>query len=129
MWTETVRIPFYTSTTSAGLFDSEEHTQPEYLEVNKRYVHNPETSFCVRVSGDSMIEAGIDSGSLLVVDRTVQPSNGKIVVAILNGELIVKRFFQNGKQIILAPENPNYPSIEVGPDDTFIISGVVMEIC
>ena len=124
----TVQVPYYATRVPTGYPDPEFDPQMEFLILNSSYVRDPETSFCVRVSGDSMIDAGISTRTLLVVDREVQPTNGKIVLARLNGEITLKRFFQVDGQVLLVPENPNYPSIEVKPEDTFTIIGVVMQI-
>ena len=69
--------------------------------------------------------AGMHSGDILIVDRSLAPQNGKIIVALLNGEFTVKRLKMEEKKIYLLPENPRYPSIEVTADSDFQVWGVV----
>ena len=72
-----------------------------------------------------MKNAGISSGDILVVDRSIDPGNGKIVVALLNGEFTVKRLRIEGKKIALIPENPAYLPIEIRENSDFQVWGVV----
>jgi DNA polymerase V len=66
-----------------------------------------------RVSGDSMTGAGIHNGDLLIVDRSIEPTSGRVVIAVLNGERTVKRLHSEGDRLLLLAENANYPPIEV----------------
>jgi DNA polymerase V len=79
----------------------------------------------VKVSGDSMTGAGINDGDVLVVDRSEQPAHGKIVVAVLDGELTVKRLVMKNGQTQLAPENPRYQPIVVAAEQDLHVWGVV----
>lgn len=95
------------------------------LDLNEYIVKHPAATFFVRVSGDSMIEAGIYPQDILVVDRAETVKNGKIVVALYNGAFTVKRFVSGPKGIILQPANPKYAPILVSEEDDFQIWGVV----
>ena len=75
-----------------------------------------------------MIEAGIHTGDLLVVDRSLRPQSGKVVIAVINGELTVKRLFKENEKLFLMPENPSYPSIEITDAMDFMIWGVVTNV-
>jgi DNA polymerase V len=75
-----------------------------------------------------MINAGINNSDILVVDRSLSPKHGDIVIAALNGELTVKRLHTTGKVLVLKPENPEYPEIEVGEDIDFLVWGVVTSV-
>jgi DNA polymerase V len=75
--------------------------------------------------GDSMIGAGIHNGDLLVVDRSKNPTSGKVVVAVVEGELTIKRFVKRKDKIFLCPENPAYPEIDITDNEEASIWGVV----
>lgn len=106
---------------------SEEYSEGQ-LDLNEHLLKNPDSTFFVRVSGDSMIEVGIHPGDLLVVDRSVRPGNGKIVIAVIDGDLTVKKLFKEGGKIYLMPENPSYPCIEITNGMDFMIWGVVTHV-
>ena len=72
-----------------------------------------------------MIQAGIHSGDILIVDRAIEPEDGKVVIAAIDGELTVKRILKRDGKLYLAAENPDYNLIEVSPEQSFIIWGVV----
>ena len=95
------------------------------LDLNTYLIRNPAATFMVRVSGDSMTGAGISDGDVLVVDRSEQPAHGKIVVAVLDGELTVKRLVMKGGRTQLAPENPRYQPITVAEGQDLHVWGVV----
>jgi len=98
------------------------------LDLDEYLVHNPAATFMVRGSGDSMVGAGIQDGDVLVVDRSLDPVHGKIVVAVLDGELAVKRlFFKNG-ECRLVSENDAYKDIRVGKDQDLHVWGVVAAV-
>lgn len=79
----------------------------------------------VRVAGDSMKNAGINHDDILVVDRSLEATNGKIVIAIVNGELTVKRLERNQTSCKLVPANPDYSPVVITEDTDFSIWGVV----
>lgn len=88
-------------------------------------VNNSNSTFFVKVEGDSMKGVGIFNGDILVVDRSVKPVNGKIVVAVVDGELTVKRLKQEKGKNYLVPENPDYETIEIKEFTDFQIWGCV----
>lgn len=98
------------------------------LDLNRHLIKHPAATFFVRVSGDSMIEAGIHTGDLLVVDRSLEARNGNVIVAALDGELTVKRLFKRGKTVRLVPANTNYQPIEIQSQQEFEIWGVVTNV-
>lgn len=117
--------PLFTSCVEAGFPSPADDYIENNLDLNEYLVKHPSATFFVRVQGNSMQNAGIFSGDILIVDRSVSPAHRKIIVAILNGEFTVKRMLIEGKKIILSPENPSYPSIEVNPESEFQVWGVV----
>jgi DNA polymerase V len=95
------------------------------LDLNQFLIHNPEASFFVRVSGDSMIQAGIFDGDTLIIDRSLPVKNGSIILAIVEEEFTIKRFIQRAGKTYLAPENENYQVLEVTNNESFQIWGIV----
>jgi len=95
------------------------------LDLTRHLVKHPSATFLARVEGDSMIGAGIYHGDLLVVDRSLTASSGRVVVAVVNGEHTVKRYYQEGGQQWLAPENPNYKPLELTEGLDWSLWGVV----
>lgn len=121
-------LTLYSSRVSAGLPSLVEDHTDEEIDLNSFLLKNPNTTFFVRVSGDSMIDAGIHPGDLLVVDRSLAPSNGRIVIAVVDGETTVKRLIRENNRLYLMPENPSYPCIEINQETMFMIWGVVTNV-
>ena len=118
----------YSTLVAAGMpLPTEEYSEGK-IDLNEHLLKNPEATFFVRVSGDSMIDAGIHPGDLMIVDRSLMPASGKVVIAVVNGELTVKRLFKENGKLFLMPENPNYPAIEITEDMAFMIWGVVTNV-
>ncbi len=118
-------IPLLGASLPAGFPSPADDYIETSLDVNELLIAHPSATFFVRVDGDSMINAGINSGDILIVDRSLSPANNRIVVAALDGYLTVKRLrIENGKWV-LQPENPSYPVIEITEDSDFFIWGVV----
>ena len=103
---------------------SDEYVQHS-LDLHAFLVKHPAATFFVRVVGDSMQGAGIHSGDLLIVDRSLTAENGKIVVALIDGEFTVKRLKIEREALYLVPENPAYSPIRVQPHSDFQVWGVV----
>lgn len=95
------------------------------LDLNEHLIKHPAATFFVRVTGDSMIGAGINSGDILIVDRALQATDNKIVIAYINGEFTVKRITKKKNALYLMPENDNFDPIEITPEMDFEIWGVV----
>jgi len=99
------------------------------LDIHEYVVKHPAATFFVRVEGDSMKEAGIYSGDILVVDRSVKASHGKIVVAIVNGEFTVKKLVVTSSGVVLQAANPKFSSIKLDPKNSdFQVWGVVTSL-
>lgn len=95
------------------------------LDLNQHLIKKPATTFFTEVTGDSMIEAGIFPGSLLIVDMDLKPKSSDIVIVLLDGELMVKRLYKRGKIIKLLSENSAYQPIEMSEGQELIVWGVV----
>ena len=99
------------------------------IDFNRDLIKNPEATFYGRVSGDSMIDAGICDNDIAVIDRSLIPINGDIIVAFVNGEFTIKQLDLTHKEegyIELKPANPNYSPIHIDADDNFRVWGVVV---
>lgn len=118
-------IPSFLSAVQAGFPSPAEDYIEKKLDINELVVQHPSATFFVRVEGDSMQDAGIHSGDILVVDRSLEAKNGKVVIAVLNGEFTVKRLKVDSEGIYLVPENPRFPAIKVGEESECTIWGVV----
>lgn len=116
-------------TIKAGFPSPAEDYLHDSLDFNHDLIKNPEATFYGRVSGDSMIEAGICDGDIAVIDRSLQPIDGDIIVAYVNGEFTIKHLSLSHKDegyIELKPANPNYSPIRIDADDNFRVWGVVV---
>ncbi len=121
-------LTLYTSPVYAGTPALSEDFTEGKLDLNKHLVHNPEKTFIVKVSGDSMRDASIHPEDLLLVDSSIRAKTGNIVVAAINGELTVKRLHVSNKTIFLMPENSGYAGIEITREMDFVIWGVVTNV-
>jgi len=122
--TTSLHRPLFLSGVSAGFPSPADDYLDRKLDLNEHLVKNPAATFFVRVAGDSMLGAGINDNDILVVDRSLEPCNGSIVIAVVNGELTVKRLLQNRNSCRLAAENPDYPDLEINEDTPLEIWGV-----
>lgn len=119
------RIPLLGSIPAGGPVLSEEHVI-DYFEIGQDMLKKPQGSFALRVTGLSMIDAGILEGDFVIANRDVQAKDGDIVIALVDGANTVKRFRQKGHQVWLQAENPDYSDIE--PGEYLEIQGVVTAV-
>lgn len=122
------RLPFYETTVAAGFPSPAEGEFAGELDLNELLIKHPIATFFVRVSGSSMIKAGIHHNDILIVDRSLEPANGKIVIASINGEFTVKRLHIEGKNIKLLAENDDYPPILIAEGMELQMWGVVTNV-
>ena len=113
---------------SAGFPSPADDFKEIRISLDSELVRNKDATFYARVSGESMIEAGLDDGDLLVIDRSLSPENGKIAVFLVDGEFTVKRILKKGGKLYLKPENKNYKEIEIKNENELIVWGVVTYI-
>ena len=95
------------------------------LKLDEHLITHPAATFFVRVSGNSMTGVGIFSGDLLVVDRSLVPINGSVIVAVLDGELTIKSFYREDNKVYLVPANHEYKTIEISDPSNLYCWGVV----
>lgn len=126
--TQSLEIVLAQTGISAG-FPSPADDFKEYkISLDKTLVRNKEATFYARVSGQSMIGAGLDDGDLLVVDKSLEPVHNKIAVCFIDGEFTVKRLKVTSEGVYLQPENPVYDPILVTESSDFQIWGIVTHV-
>ncbi len=119
---------FFDTGISAGFPSPAEDFKQQRISLDKELIKNTEATFFVRVSGQSMIGAGLDDSDLLVIDRSLEPQHNKIAVCFLDGEFTVKRLKVKRDSIWLQPENPEYEPIKITKENDFVIWGVVTNV-
>ena len=110
---------------SAGFPSPADDFKEIRISLDKELVKNKEATFYAKVSGDSMIGAGLDDGDLLVIDRSLDPENGKIAICLVDGEFTVKRIKKEKNRLYLMPENKKYKPIELKEGNELVIWGIV----
>ncbi|AWH84150.1 peptidase S24 [Flavobacterium album] len=118
-------LPFVTHGISAGFASPAQDFMQERIDLNKELAKNWLTTFYIRVSGNSMMNAGIADGDLLVADRSLEPADGKIAICLIDGEFTVKRLKLDKDCLYLMPENPAYQPIKVSEENNFTVWGIV----
>ena len=121
-------FPLFAANIPAGFPSPADDYIDKKLDLNELLIRHPAATFFVRVSGNSMIDAGINSGDILIVDRALEATDNRIVIAAVNGELTVKRIQRIRSAIYLIPENPAFEPIEVTPEMNFEVWGVVSHV-
>ena len=120
--------PLYSSKVCAGFPSPADDYIETQLDLNQHLIKHPASTFFLISSGDSMKDAGIESGDLLIVDKSIVPTHGKIVIAAVNGELTVKRLSNIAGCIQLVAENKNYSPIDITENQDLVIWGVVIYV-
>ncbi len=120
-----VTLPYADQGIQAGFPSPAQDYITESIDLNKEIVKHPAATFYGRVSGDSMIEEGIEEGDLLVIDRSIEPEEDDLVVCCVDGEFTLKRIRIEPDRIWLIPSNETFDPIMVTPDNQFTVWGVV----
>jgi len=120
--------PIFETKVPAGFPSPAGDYEEDKLDLNKHLIRNPAATFFVRVTGHSMVKAGIHDGDLLVVDRSIEPRDKNVVIAVVNGELTVKRIRIRKNKLTLEAENENYQSQEINEEMEFEVWGVVTNV-
>ena len=121
-------IPLISPGLSCGFPSPADDHLDEGIDLNREYIRNKDATFFGRVIGDSMIGAGLEEGDLLIIDKSLEPRNGKIAVCFIDGEFTVKRIKISEKTIWLTAENERYKPIQVTQDNDFLIWGIVTTV-
>jgi DNA polymerase V len=118
----------FLASVSAGFPSPAEDYIEGRLDLNRHLIKHPAATFFVRVAGDSMIGAGIHPGDILVVDRALEPQDSNVVIAVIDGELTVKRISQRQDKLFLVPDNQAYEPLEIVESMEFEVWGVVTSV-
>ena len=122
------KIRLFDGGVSAGFPSPADDYMELDLDLHAHLVKNPASTFCVKVMGESMKEARIHDGDVIIVDRSLDPKNRSIVLAVIDGEFTVKRLKVENDRIWLKPENLDYKPIEITEENQFIIWGIVTNV-
>lgn len=123
-----VNLPLFGSKIRAGFPSPADDHLEATIDLNQHYVRHPAATFFVRVQGTSMIGAGIHSGDMLVVDRSLEAKSGSIVIAVVNGEMTLKRLLLSGDEVWLMPENPDFQPLQILDGMELQLWGVVAHV-
>ncbi len=118
-------IPLFEGSVPAGIPSPADDYMDLDLNLHDHLVQNPASTFCVKAIGESMKDAGILSGDVMLVDRAIEPMNRSIVLAVIDNEFTVKRVNVSDKKLYLMPENENFTPIEITKEMDFKVWGVV----
>ena len=118
-------IPIFSSRVQAGFPSPADDHLEDQLDLNKHLIHHQEATFFVRAQGESMLNAGIHPGDILIVDKSLPAKSGKIVIAVVDGEFTVKRLHKYKGKVSLKAENSEFEDIEIQEGSELIIWGIV----
>lgn len=122
------KLPVFLGRLPAGFPSPADDYIEGKLDLNRHLIKHPAATFFVRVTGDSMLDAGIHSRDILIVDRSLEAIDGNVIVAVLDGELTVKRLYKRNNVLRLLPANKDYQPIEIQAQQSFEIWGVVTNV-
>jgi len=120
-----IELSFFDTKIQAGFPSPAEDHLEQRLDLNTLVIENPSATFFVRVAGESMKDIGITDGDILVVDRSIESWENRIVVAVIDSEFTIKRFTTRYETVVLKAENPDYPAIKITSEMDFSVWGVV----
>jgi len=120
-----LELPLFATGVSAGFPSPAEDYVELALDLNKELVKHPAATFYARVKGSSMIEAGIEDGDLLVIDKALEPKDGSIAVCYIDGEFTVKRLAVQDDGVFLVPANAEFKPIRITEENEFLVWGTV----
>jgi DNA polymerase V len=123
-----INLPLFASKVPAGFPSPADDHLEANIDLNQQCIKHPAATFFVKVQGHSMIGAGIHNGDMLVVDRSLEAQSGSIIIAVVNGELTVKRLLLNDGEVWLWPENPEYLPVQIKEGMELHIWGVVAHV-
>ena len=125
---KTSGLQFFEGRVQAGFPSPAQGENADTIDLNRALITNPSATFCARVIGNSMVDAGINEGDLLIIDRSLTPHNGSIAVCFIDGDFTVKRLSVREEGVFLTPANADFPEMAVPEDSNFQVWGVVSHI-
>ena len=123
-----LEVPVFSSGIEAGFPSPADDFIDLSIDLNKEFIKNPSSTFYGRVNGDSMKDLGIHNSDLLIIDKSLEPQDGKIAVCFIDGEFTVKTIKLEKDCCWLVPANDKYKPIQVTDDNEFIIWGIVIHV-
>jgi DNA polymerase V len=123
-----IDLPFVNNGISAGFPSPALDFIDLSIDLNRHLIKHPSATFYGRVKGDSLKNAGISNNDLLIIDRSLEPTNGKIAVCYIDGAFTAKRIQMKKNEVWLIPENENYQPIKVTEENEFVIWGIVTHV-
>ncbi|MBZ4219554.1 MAG: translesion error-prone DNA polymerase V autoproteolytic subunit [Chlorobium sp.] len=124
-FTTLLELPLSGTAIAAGFPSPAEEYVEIALDLNKELIKHPAATFYARVKGDSMVDAGIQDGDLLVIDKALEPKEGSIAVCYLDGEFTVKRLSVREEGVYLMPANAEFKPIKITEENDFLVWGIV----
>jgi DNA polymerase V len=118
-------VPFVEEGISAGFPSPALDFIHQYIDFNKHLIKHPSATFCGKVKGYSLKNAGIDDGDLLIIDKSLEPSDGKIAVCYIDGQFTAKRIRITKNEVWLMPENDAFKPIKITEENNFLVWGIV----
>ena len=125
---QTSGLQFFETRVQAGFPSPAQGEYADSIDLNRALITNPAATFCARVIGNSMVDAGINEGDLLIIDRSITPHDGSIAVCFIDGDFTVKRLSVREEGVFLTPANASFPEIQVTEDSSFQVWGVFSHI-
>lgn len=125
---KTLGPQYFEDRVQAGFPSPAQGEYADSIDLNRALITNPAATFCARVIGNSMVDAGINEGDLLIIDRSLTPHDGNIAVCFVDGDFTVKRLSVRDDGIYLTPANAKFPELHVSEDNNFQVWGVVSHI-
>ena len=123
-----MKVALYLNSVCAGFPSPAGDYLEGEIDLNKYLIKNPLATFIVKSQGNCMLQAGIHSGDLLIVDRSLKPKNGSIAIVCINGDLTIKRIKISGKKFLLASDNKEYENIKINNESDMFIWGIVTKV-
>ncbi|SVC49472.1 uncharacterized protein METZ01_LOCUS302326, partial [marine metagenome] len=123
-----VKAALYLNSVCAGFPSPANDYLEGEIDLNKYLIKNPLATFIVKAQGNCMLQAGIHSGDLLIVDRSIKPKNNSIVIASIDGDLTVKRIKVSGKNFFLNSDNKDYGNVKINNESDIFIWGIVTKV-
>ncbi len=123
-----LELPLIEQRISAGFPSPADDFLDISIDLNKELIKNPSATFFGRVNGDSMQDLGIDDGDLLIIDKSIEPTDGKIAVCFIDGEFTLKKIKIEKNFCSLVPANKKYKPIKVTENNEFIVWGIVKHV-
>ena len=123
-----MKIALYLNTVCAGFPSPASDYLEGEIDLNRYLIKNSLATFIVKSQGNCMLQAGIHSGDLLIVDKSIKPKNHSIVIASIDGDLTVKRIKVSGKKFLLSSDNKDYRNVKINNESDIFIWGIVTKV-